>query len=253
LKKHIKDRRRVLVGFDFPYGYPTGFASTLGLPTGPQSWWVLWTELAHRVQDTGNNASNRFAAAGELNAMVRGENLGPFWGRPAGTEIPNLEARSPRFPYPTSSGVLLQKFRIVESRLQGTQEAWKLFGAGSVGSQALVGIPRIYRLRRNLDLVAVSRVWPFETQFTTTPSPSQGPFILHAEIWPGVVKQRTQDITSAHPGIIRDQAQVRAMCEWAAECDEQGTLGQFFGTPNGLNPQQVQDCIQEEGWVLGAR
>jgi hypothetical protein len=52
--------------------------------------------------------------------------------------------------------------------------------------------------------------------------------------------------------MIRDQAQVRAMCEWAAEHDDQGTLGQFFDIPAGLNHQQTQVCIQEEGWILGA-
>ena len=141
---------------------------------------------------------------------------------------------------------------LVESRLtrNGIQETWQLFGRGSVGSQALVGIPYVYKLRRHVGLDTISRVWPFETQFTTTPSCNRGPFILHAEIWPGLVNQRTQELTAN--GWIRDRAQVRIMCQWAAECDNEGTLGQFFERPNGLDQQQVQSCIEEEGWILGA-
>ena len=41
--------------------------------------------------------------------------------------------------------------RLTEQRLRGVQETWKLCGAGSVGSQALVGIP--YRARRRFPQV----------------------------------------------------------------------------------------------------
>ena len=53
-------------------------------------------------------------------------------------------------------------------------------------------------------------------------------------------------------GLIRDQAQVRAMCKWAADYDNQGELGQFFDKPKSLNRQYVFVCMEEEGWVLGA-
>ncbi len=252
LQSQVQEGRRVLVGFDFPYGYPAGLAASLALPPGPQSWWTIWAELADRVQDTANNVSNRFAAAGELNTILRRGQPGPFWSCPVGTVIANLEPRSPGFPIQCVGGAQLPRLRIVEARLPGTQETWKLFGAGSVGSQALVGIPYVYRLRRTLELVRVSRVWPFETGFTPAPSPSQGPFVLHAEIWPGVVEQRVQALVNANPGLIRDRAQVRAMCEWAAECDQAESLGQYFNMPAGLNQQQTEACVEEEGWVLGA-
>ena len=249
---HAKENRRVLVGFDFPYGYPTGFANALSLPAGPQSWWQIWAELAERVEDTPENINKRFAAAGELNAIAGNGRAGPFWGCPVGTNITNLQARSPGFPFAATGGISLQRLRIVETRLPGTQDAWGLFGAGRVGSQALVGLPYVYRLRRHPDLARVSRVWPFETLFTQAPSPSHGPFVLHTEIWPGVVEQRVQELSSTNQELIRDRAQVRAMCEWAAELDEQDELGWFFGEPNGLQPKQVQGCIEQEGWILGA-
>lgn len=91
-----------------------------------------------------------------------------------------------------------------------------------------------------------------QTMFTKTPSATQGQFILHAEIWPGVVEKRVKIMMENNPALIRDKAQVRAMCEWAAELDSQNLLGQFFAQPNGLNSQQVRACIEEEGWILGA-
>ncbi|MEW6221438.1 MAG: hypothetical protein AB1634_18160 [Thermodesulfobacteriota bacterium] len=252
LHGHVREGRRVLVGFDFPYGYPAGLAAGLALPAGPLAWWTVWAELAARVQDAADNRNNRFAAAGALNTILRRGQPGPFWGCPVGTSVPNLEARSPGFPSRCASGVELPRLRLVEARLPGTQEAWKLFGAGSVGSQALVGIHHLYRLRRNPDLAPVSRVWPFETGFSPTPSPSQGPSILHAEIWPGVVKEQTQGLMRANPALIRDRAQVRALCAWAAACDGTGTLGQYFVWPAGLDQSQARVCVEQEGWILGA-
>jgi hypothetical protein len=70
--------------------------------------------------------------------------------------------------------------------------------------------------------------------------------------WPGVVEQRVRELVDASPDLIWDRAQVRAMCEWAAECDEAETLGTFLDLPAGLNQQQAQPCLEQEGWVLGA-
>ena len=56
---------RVLLGFDFPFGYPAGFAARLGLAGPP--WRALWDEIAHLVEDRPDNRNNRFAAAAVLN------------------------------------------------------------------------------------------------------------------------------------------------------------------------------------------
>ncbi len=252
LTKHVQEKHKVLVGFDFPYGYPSGFANALNLP-GAQNWWKVWAELAYRVEDTVTNKNNRFKAAGELNEIAGNGQAGPFWGCPIQYEDDNLKRHSPGFPFSASDGILLQRLRLVETRLPGTQEAWGLYGPGRVGSQALVGIPYLYKLRLNPELIHNSRVWPFETLFTQTPSATQGPFILHSEIWPGVVEERVRMMMNTNPTLIRDEAQVRAMCEWAAELDSQDSLGQFFDQPSGTNPQQVKACIEEEGWILGAK
>ncbi len=250
--RQISDRRRVLVGFDFPYGYPHGLAQALGLANGPTAWSSIWADLAQRIHDTANNVSNRFVAASALNALITGAGTGPFWGCPAAQATPNLDTHSPGFPFQSNNGTALPRLRIPESRLPGTQEAWKLYGAGSVGSQALVGIPYVHQLRHHAQLQHCSKVWPFETQFTNAPSPATGPFILHAEIWPGVVRAQAQALLAANQQLIPDQAQVRAMCNWASGLDVQGNFGQYFANPQALTPAQVQVCTEQEGWVLGA-
>lgn len=253
LESHVLGRRRVLIGFDFPYGYPAGLAALLPKRDGVPPWLTVWSELATRVQDTADNVSNRFDVAGELNALVGQGRLGPFWGCPVSRVITSLHPRSPGFPLLSADGQRLQRLRLVEARLPGTQETWKLFGNGSVGSQALVGIPYVHRLRHSPDFERVSRVWPFETGFTSAPVPQQeSPYIVHAEIWPGVVEQIVRRLMNAEPELIRDRAQVRAMCEWAAELDETSLLGKQFDSPADLNEQHARTCIQEEGWVLGA-
>jgi hypothetical protein len=52
----------VSVGFDFPFGYPTGFAIALGAKDGP-GWVAVWREIASKVLDVldrEDNSNNRF-------------------------------------------------------------------------------------------------------------------------------------------------------------------------------------------------
>lgn len=253
LSYRFKLNHRILLGFDFAYGYPQGLASALYLPTGILvSWWNVWTEIFSRVEDDESNANNRFIVASELNGIVDSGNGGPFWGAPVGRATANLLSNSPVFPYKAQNGVNLKRLRITEVRLRQVQETWKLYGAGSVGGQSLVGIPYLHRLRRHVDFAQRSAVWPFETNFTPTPTPQNGPFIVHAEIWPGVVKDAVASIAENQKTAIRDQIQVRAMCQWAAGLDLQNELGRVFNTPEGLDQSQTQTCIEHEGWILGA-
>ena len=99
-----------------------------------------------------------------------------------------------------------------------------------MGSQSLLGIPRVLALQDDQELRAFSRVWPFETGFTDQPSLGHGPLVLHAEIWPGIVDIADLD-AEVRKGAIRDQAQVRLMCRWAASQDVAGTLGAWFDSP----------------------
>jgi len=130
-----------------------------------------------------HNANNRWEVAATLNLRL-GTGPGPFWCVPAAHASASLTRKRNEFP---CGG--LQEFRLVEQRLRASgrsaQSAWKLFTAGSVGSQALLGIPILESLRSNAALAGVSRVWPFDTGSTATPSPERGPCLVHAEIWPG--------------------------------------------------------------------
>jgi hypothetical protein len=61
--------QRVLVGFDFPYAFPTGFAAALGLE-GP-AWRAVWDYLEFAIRDDGRtNKSNRFEVASAINARL---------------------------------------------------------------------------------------------------------------------------------------------------------------------------------------
>ena len=74
----VHDGRRVLVGLDFPYGYPGGFAAALELEGEP--WRALWTYLECEIADDGRNVSNRFEVAARINQQLG--RRAPFWGRP---------------------------------------------------------------------------------------------------------------------------------------------------------------------------
>src|SRR5215831_17551453 len=52
---------RVLLGFDFPFGYPAGFAARLGLSGSP--WRAVWDEIAGLLVDDERNRNNRFDVA----------------------------------------------------------------------------------------------------------------------------------------------------------------------------------------------
>ncbi len=54
------------------------------------------------------------------------------------------------------------------------------------------------------------------------------------------------------PGEIKDQAQVRTLCQHFAKLDEAGKLGAAFGPAKDFPADAVLDVQTEEGWVLGA-
>jgi hypothetical protein len=117
-------------------------------------------ELASLIDDRLDNGNNRWDVAAELNRRLRAW-PGPYWNVPAKRARPELTVRKPACP---RAG--LQKYRLVEQRLRASgrvpQSAWKLFTTGSVGSQALLGIPTLERLRSDPALAVVSHVWPFD-------------------------------------------------------------------------------------------
>ena len=141
LLEAVASGRRTLVGCDFPYGYPAGFATALQL--GEPAWLSVWNYLAEHVRDGIDNNNNRFDVASEMNGRLSRH---AFWGRPLSQHFAHLSARRDNARYRIApDAVGLNEWRIVERllRLRGQQphSAWKLVGAGSVGSQSLTGIP----------------------------------------------------------------------------------------------------------------
>lgn len=247
LLSHVEAGRRILLGFDFPLGYPAGYFDALGLNKDGPPWWQFWQELQRLIVDDAANANNRFHVAAFLNARCGAPLPGPLWGCPSRLRLPALAPTSPGYPYQVRPGLSLERLRLTERRARGVQPVWKLYGTGSVGGQTLVGIPALYRLRSDPALASISRVWPFETGFTSTPTAEQGPAIICAEIWPGLVPMLL-DSSSA----IRDQAQVRAAAQWLADLDTAQQLGALFATPSDLSPEALERCLTEEGWILGS-
>ena len=219
----------VLAGFDFAFGYPAG---CLG-----DDWRVVWKRVSALVKDGDDNANTRFTAAASLNAELSGAAL-PFWGHDGKSESETLQrtqCRDDAFP----------EYRLAEQGMSGRkpQSVWKLYGAGSVGSQTLTGIPRLRHLRHHPWIADVTRVWPFETGLRRLERSPEWQIIL-AEVWPSLIP--------VPQGDIKDREQMRALAHHFADLDAKGHLAHYFaGNPTLTAPQR--DAVERhEGWILGA-
>jgi len=126
------------------------------------------------------------------------------------------------------------------------QPIWKLYGNGSVGSQALVGIPHVAALRNHPGLATVSRVWPFETGLVRLPNrEDRDCLIVLAEIYPSLVAVR------ATPGGGKDALQVEATASHFAALDDADELSTLFAGPEWLTADERVRVEREEGWTLG--
>lgn len=87
-------RLSVLVGFDFAYGYPSGFSPALGLGDR-QLWRAVWEEIRRRISDHADNCNNRFEVAAALNDKLSGQPF-PFGAVLRVSSVPLYAVRSPR-------------------------------------------------------------------------------------------------------------------------------------------------------------
>lgn len=224
---------RTLLGVDFPLGYPAGFARAVGLGT-PQ-WAAVWTHLGEAVIDDERNRNNRWDVAREWNRRLGAPH---FWGAPRAHSDEWLMSTMPR------TGQTLPPYRACEARLreQGLRPftVWQLLGAGSVGSQAITGIPVLQHLRRHRDLAQRTRVWPFETGLTRAPATAADAIVI-AEVWPSAIDFRQVDHS------VKDAQQVIALARHLAARDASDTLGGWFAPA----VDDADAVVREEGWVLG--
>jgi hypothetical protein len=223
-----------LVGVDFSLGYPAGTASALGAERTP--WSAMWSLLADNIADDDRNANNRFAVAAELNHRLTGT-ASPFWGCPPSSAGQYLTTTKP-----PDAGPLLP-FRsteeVLRSRGHRPFSSWQLFGAGSVGSQSLLGIPVLQRLRARFGERV--DVWPFTTGMAS-PALGEGAIVV-LEVWPSMHE------LGDHGDTVRDAAQVGTTANWLAEADAADGLGALFSPSLPGVVEQV--AVAEEGWVLG--
>jgi precorrin-8X/cobalt-precorrin-8 methylmutase len=231
----LANGERVLMGFDFPFGYPVGFANRLGLLGLP--WRAVWDEIARLVTDDARNSNNRFDVAAALNERISGGRF-PFWGCPS---HPVRTCLGPKHHRSHEQNGLAER-RLIDEYMVGAQPCWKLLGAGSVGGQVLTGIPVVRALRDDPRWSHEVRIWPLETGLGTRP---EGRVVL-AEVYPSLW---SVPATANEP---KDAAQVRTVARYFAERNRAGDLGELFAGDPELTREQ-RACVEtEEAWTLGA-
>ncbi|MEQ1699557.1 MAG: hypothetical protein ABMA25_05570 [Ilumatobacteraceae bacterium] len=229
--------RRVLVGFDFAFAYPAGFAAAASLTApGVPAWRAVWQHVAGQISDDDRNRNNRWSVAAELNERLGSRH---FWGAPPASAGPHLTSTKP-------ASFALAEYRRSEAHLREVTgkrpfSAWQLLGAGAVGSQTLMGIPTLHHLRHHEGLAERTRVWPFETGFTTDPWAARPDGIVLAEVWPSAVE--FGHVT--HP--VKDARQVIALAQRLRTSADDGSLAVAFSPPS--RPADEAAAL-EEGWVL---
>ncbi len=206
--------RRLMVGFDFPFGYPEGFCAAI---VGPGSPLDLWDFYADNLADEPR-ANTRFQLAGALNARFPG--VGPFWFNGLKVDVPHL----PRTKAERDGRHGQRERRTTEARANGAFTCWQMGGAGAVGGQAMTGMAMLSRLRARFG--ADVRVWPFE---------EPGGPVVFAEIWPSLLAGAVR----AEGDPIKDRAQVRLLARALSRL-----------SPGELSAMMSVEA-PVEGWILG--
>jgi hypothetical protein len=200
----------------------------------------MWQYLSEHIKDDEgtapgakpSNRSNRFEIANRINALLSTapEAAGPFWCASPASAYPYIPQRRPPEPFQTAQGYLVKGLRLTDKRAR-SGSPFRLFGTASVGSQSLTGIARLYQLRNDPKLAAVSAVWPFETGWAAKAKwLPRHILVLHAEIYPSV--------TDPLPDDIKDRGQVRAIWQWARDLDRDNLRGASFVARSKLRRAQ---------------
>jgi hypothetical protein len=231
--------RKVFVGFDFPLGFPAGFARRLVGPSA--NWRAVWTAVDAVVTDTESNANNRYDAGAALNNRA-GMSPGPFWGCPPGEVHGSVRPTRPH----TFAG--LPEFRIAEQRLASrgvsTPTVWQLHGPLAAGGRALLGMPLVRELAERSGLAKRIRLWPFETGCNATPTRASDDAVVLGEVWPWSYELDP----TAHP--LPDAARAISTAQHLGALDRSGRLGALFDP--SIRDEDRVIVEREEGWILGA-
>lgn len=206
--------RRLLIGVDFPFGFPAGFAQAL---TGADTPFAVWDWLETVIEDAPEG-NNRFDVAGEINGRFPG--VGPFWFNGLRREIADLPRKD------TRAGHGMPERRLADAQAPGSFTCWQVGGAGAVGGQVLTGLPVLNRLRRRF--YGQVAVWPFEVLDKP---------VAVVEIWPGLINAAVKRAEAT--GGIRDAHQVRLLARALARL------------PYDRLAEMLAVDAPEEGWILG--
>ena len=235
LADEVAQKRRVLTGFDFPFGYPAGVAMRI---CGSDRALDLWQWFAEIVTDGPDNKSNRFEVAAQINRLYDG--TGPFWGRPETWDIPDVPTRATArrgTDHPP-------EHRLADARAKGAKTVWQLAYAGSVGSQVILGVPALQRLRSDPRLVDVMAVWPFQTGLKCPDAQ-----VVVAEIYPSLLQPEAH--AARQQDEVLDSAQVRVNARAFAQLDCRGGLAPLFAGVGDLSAEERSIIEREEAWILG--
>ncbi|MBT8424121.1 MAG: molybdopterin guanine dinucleotide synthesis [Silicimonas sp.] len=213
IEDELRSGRRLMIGFDFPFGYPEGFAHHVVSRPDPLA---LWDWFAAHLFDTPE-ANNRFDLAGRLNHLFPG--IGPFWFNGLKRDIPDLphkgtDRRDHGMP----------ERRHAEAQAKGTFPLWQMGGAGAVGGQAMTGMATLSRLRARF--LGTISVWPFEPLNTR---------VAFVEIWPSLIGRQV----ALQADAIKDCAQVRCLARAMSRLQ-----------PAELD-RMLDVAAPEEGWIMG--
>ena len=240
----LESNGRVLLGFDFPLGFPSDSRGHPLLPGGRG----LLMQLDRMIDDDSEGSNNRFDVAGRLNRELAARlhvQSGPLWGVPQKHEYRDV---SPKRSTLLEPGGPVAEYRTVErilrDRGKGVQSPWKLAGAGSVGSQSLMGLPAVNHLITDKRLRGRCKLWPFDTAWADGIHAARDNTIVIAEVWP------TLFVPSRAPkDEIRDAFQMRELRDWAI--DQGDEIWRHLERPKSLLRAQSDSCRNNEGWILG--
>ena len=239
MDKASKNKNRLLIGFDFAFGYPADAYDKFKCKDKNvkcKNWEYLWTLISTRITDNHRNKNNRFEIANKLNLYFTG--VGPFWRHPN----PN-DNRFGNLPYYQPDGYddwLPSEFRLVED-LVGNQprinpsSVWELYNPGSVGSQVLMGIPTLQKLKerkKGEDCI----FWPFQDL-------DKNKHVI-AEIYPSIWDEEYRNI-----GLVKDAGQVKTVVQQLSCHDEKGDLKNLLNEPYKHDKKDI--ITEKEGWILG--
>ena len=115
LGRCLKRGDRVLVGVDFPLGFPAGTSEALKLKGEPGE--AMRDFLLKEMKDKPDNSNNRFALAARMNRLISNGPF-PFWGCSKKDELTTLSVKKTREHGPKD----IAEFRIVEEARADDEE-----------------------------------------------------------------------------------------------------------------------------------